>query len=395
MMFIFIHVIVIVTSAIIFGNILERLGQPNIIGELLGGIIVGPLALLIFSIPLEGNSLLEYWNPDLIEREISILIDIGMVMVMLIAGLGTELEELVASSRYSVLTAMGGVGLPFFLGFLTGRLFHYEVMTSLFLGTSLSITAVAVSAKSLYDLNLLRTRVGTTIMGAAVIDDILGILILSILLNIIEHAALPSFTNLIFIFSKSILFLLISGFIGLKIVPRILGRLRLSKEFRLGSILLIVLTYSVAARMSGLHEIIGAFVAGLILRKTLSSSEIDELVTWGFGFFGPLFFGWIGFVVRFHPLLHIICYVVIIMACIGKIVGCFIGSRLSGLTGKEALSVGVGMNGRGAVELVLAGVGLEYGVITQDLFSIIVVMAFITTILTPIGLKATTKGYSE
>jgi len=392
-MFVFIHVIVIVTSAIIFGNLLERLGQPNIIGELLGGIIVGPVALLIFSIPLEGNSLLEYWNPDLIEKEISILIDIGMVMVMLIAGLGTELEELVASSRYSALTALGGVGLPFFLGFLTGRLFHYEVMTSLFLGTSLSITAVAVSAKSLYDLNLLRTRVGTTIMGAAVIDDILGILILSILLNILEHAELPSFTNLVFIFSKSILFLVISGIIGLRVVPYILSRLRLSKEFRLGSILLIVLTYAVAARVSGLHEIIGAFVAGLILRKTLSTSEIDELVTWGFGFFGPLFFGWIGFVVRFHPLLHIFCYIVIIMACTGKIVGCFIGSKLSGLTRKEALSVGVGMNGRGAVELVLAGVGLEYGVITQDLFSIVVVMAFITTILTPIGLKSTTKGY--
>jgi Kef-type K+ transport system membrane component KefB len=391
-MLVFIHVIVIVTSAIIFGNILERLGQPNIIGELLGGIIVGPIALLIFSIPFENHALLEYWNPDLIEREISILIDIGMVMVMLIAGLGTELEELVASSRYSALTAVGGVGLPFLLGFLTGRLFHYEVMTSLFLGASLSITAVAVSAKSLYDLNLLRTRIGTTIMGAAVIDDILGILILSILLNIIKHAELPSVANLFFIFSKSILFLIISGFIGLRIIPRILRRLRLSKEFRLGSILLIVLTYAVAARISGLHEIIGAFVAGLVLKKTLSSSEIDELVSWGFGFFGPLFFGWIGFVVRFHPLLQIVCYVVIVMACIGKIVGCFAGSRISGLTNREAFSVGVGMNGRGAVELVLAGVGLEYGIITHDLFSIIVVMAFITTILTPIGLKSITRG---
>jgi len=394
-MLVFIHVIVIVTAAIIFGNLLERVGQPNIIGELLGGIVVGPIALLIFSIPFHDHSFLEYWNPDLIEQEITILIDIGMVMVMLIAGLGTELEELVASSRYSVLTAIGGVVLPFFLGFFTGRLFEYEIMTSLFLGASLSITAVAVSAKSLYDLNLLRTRIGTTIMGAAVIDDILGILILSVLLNIIEHAELPSLANLLFIFSKSILFLLISGIIGLRVIPRILSRLRLSKEFRLGSILLIVLTYAVAAKVSGLHEIIGAFVAGLILRKTLSSSEIDELVTWGFGFFGPLFFGWIGFVVRFNPLLHIISYVVILMACIGKILGCFVGSKLSGLTRKEAFSVGVGMNGRGAVELVLAGVGLEYGVITHDLFSIIVVMAFITTVVTPLGLKWSTKGYTQ
>jgi Kef-type K+ transport system membrane component KefB len=394
-MLVFIHVIVIVTAAIIFGNLFERLGQPNIIGELLGGIIVGPIALLFFSLTFGGHPLLEYWNPNIIEKEITILIDIGMVMVMLIAGLGTELEELVKSSKYSFLTAAGGVVLPFFLGYSTGKLFHYETMTSMFLGASLSITAVAVSAKSLYDLGLLRTRMGMTIMGAAVIDDILGILILSVLLNIIEHAQLPSFVNLLFIFSKSIAFLLISGAVGLRIVPKILSRLRLTKEFRLGSILLIVLTYAVAARMSGLHEIIGAFMAGLILRKTLTNIEVDELVTWGFGFFGPLFFGWIGFVVRLHPLLNIFCYVVIITACIGKIVGCFAGGWLSGLTKKEALSVGVGMNGRGAVELVLAGVGLEYGVITQDLFSIIVVMAFITTILTPIGLKITTRGREE
>ncbi len=390
-MLIFIHVIVIVTSAIIFGNILERLGQPNIIGELLGGIIVGPVALVIFSLSFEGHPLLEYWNPSIIEGEIMVLIDIGMVMVMLIAGLGTELEDLVASSRYSIATALGGVALPFLLGYYTGRLFHYEAMTSLFLGASLSITAVAVSAKSLYDLDLLRTRMGTTIMGAAVIDDILGILILSVLLNIIEHAEVPSLVNLILIFSKSFAFLLISGAVGLRIVPRILGRLRLTKEFKLGSILLIVLSYAVAARLSGLHEIIGAFVAGLILRKILTNAEVDELVTWGFGFFGPLFFGWIGFVVRLHPLLNIFCYVVIMIACIGKVVGCSFGAFISGLTKKEALSVGVGMNGRGAVELVLAGVGLEYGIITQDLFSIVVVMAFITTILTPIGLKVTTR----
>ena len=355
---------------------------------------MGPVALLIFSLSFEGHPLLEYWNPQIIEKEITILIDIGMVMVMLIAGLGTELEELVKSSKYSLLTAIGGVVLPFFLGYFTGRLFHYETITSMFLGASLSITAVAVSAKSLYDLELLRTRMGMTIMGAAVIDDILGILILSVLLNIIEHAQLPSFINLMFIFSKSVAFLLISGAVGLYLVPKILGRLRLTKEFRLGSILLIVLTYAVAARISGLHEIIGAFVAGLILKKTLTSSEVDELVTWGFGFFGPLFFGWIGFVVRLHPLLNVFCYVVIIAACIGKIVGCSLGARISGLSRGESLSVGVGMNGRGAVELVLAGVGLEYGVITHDLFSIIVVMAFVTTILTPIGLKMMARNIS-
>jgi Kef-type K+ transport system membrane component KefB len=394
-MLVFIHVIVIVTAAIICGNLMERLGQPNIIGELLGGILVGPVALVLFSIPFEGHPLLEYWNPTMIEKEITILIDIGMVMVMLIAGLGTELEELIRSSRYSFTTAVGGVIFPFLLGYGIGRLFHYEWITCLFLGASLSITAVAVSAKSLYDLNLLRTRMGATIMGAAVIDDVIGILILSVLLNIVKHAELPSLMNLVVIFSQSIAFLLISVAVGLHIVPRILNRLRLSKEFRLGSILLIVLTYAAAARIAGLHEIIGAFVAGLILRKSLTNAEVDELVTWGFGFFGPLFFGWIGFVVRLNPLLNIFCYAVIAVACVGKIVGCGLGGLISGLNRREALCVGVGMNGRGAVELVLAGVGLEYGVITHELFSIVVVMAFITTILTPIGLKMTTQTRRE
>jgi Kef-type K+ transport system membrane component KefB len=167
---------------------------------------------------------------------------------------------------------------------------------------------------------------GATIMGAAVIDDVIGILILSVLLNIVKHAELPSLMNLVVIFSQSIAFLLISVAVGLHIVPRILNRLRLSKEFRLGSILLIVLTYAAAARIAGLHEIIGAFVAGLILRKSLTNAEVDELVTWGFGFFGPLFFGWIGFVVRLNPLLNIFCYAVIAVACVGKIVGCGLGT---------------------------------------------------------------------
>lgn len=389
-MLVLIHVIIIITSAIIFGHLLERLGQPNIIGELLGGIVVGPIALLIIS-PFANHSVLEYWDTSLIEEQLAILIDIGMVMIMLIAGLGTELEELVASSKYSVITAIGGVALPFLLGYTTGRLFHYETMTSLFLGASLSITAVAVSAKSLYDLNLLRTRIGTTIMGAAVIDDIFGILILSVLLSVIEHAEFPSALSLFFIVTKSLAFLVMSGVIGLRVIPKIVRRLHLTKEFKLGSILLIVLTYAVAAKISGLHEIIGAFVAGLVLRKTLNEAEIDDLVTWGLGFFGPLFFGWIGFVVRLHPLLNIFCYVVIAAACIGKIVGCGLGGLVSGLTKRESLAVGVGMNGRGAVELVLAGVGLNYGIITQDLFSIVVLMAFVTTILTPIGLKYSGK----
>lgn len=388
-MLVLIHVIVIIASAIIFGHLLERLGQPNIIGELLGGIIVGPVALLVISVPFPNHPVLEYWDTHLIEEQLAILIDIGMVMIMLIAGLGTELEELMASSRYSFITAVGGVVLPFFSGYIAGRLFHYEIMTSMFLGASLSITAVAVSAKSLYDLNLLRTRIGTTIMGAAVVDDILGIIILSVLLSVIEHAELPSALSLFFIVAKPLAFLVVSAAAGLHIVPRILRRLHLTKEFKLGSILLIVLAYAVAAKISGLHEIIGAFVAGLVLRKTLNEAEIDELVTWGLGFFGPLFFGWVGFGVRLHPLLNIFCYVVIAAASIGKIVGCGLGGLVSGLTKKEALAVGVGMNGRGAVELVLAGVGLTYGIITQDLFSIIVVMAFITTILTPIGLKYT------
>ncbi|MGD2249237.1 MAG: cation:proton antiporter [Candidatus Methanofastidiosia archaeon] len=391
-MLVLIHIIVIITSAIICGHVMEKLNQPNIIGELLGGIIVGPVALLLASVVFPQHPFLEYWDPSHIEKQVSILVDIGMVMVMLIAGLGTELEELIKSGKFSATTALGGVVLPFLLGFYTGKLFNYDTLACLFLGASLSITAVAVVAKSLYDLKLLRSRIGTTIMGAAVIDDVIGVLILSILVSIIKHAELPSVLKLVIIIGKSLLFLGISGAVGLKVIPKVINKLHISKEFKLGSILMIVLTYSVLAHIAGLHEIIGAFVAGLILRKTLTDQEIGDLVTWGLGFFGPLFFGWIGFVVRLHPLLNIFCYVIIATACIGKIAGCGIGAYIGGLTKRESFAVGVGMNGRGAVELVLAGVGLEYGVITQDVFSIIVVMAFFTTIITPLGLKVTTSS---
>ena len=148
-----------------------------------------------------------------------------------------------------------------------------------------------------------------------------------------------------------------------------------------------MLIFSILARVCGLHEMIGAFIVGMLLKKILTEAEIDSLVTWGLGFFTPLFFGWIGFSVIFSSVFSVLMAVILSAAIIGKVLGCGIGARISGLSSRESMAVGIGMNGRGAVELVLAGVGLEFGIVQQDLFSIIVFMAFFTTLITPVVLK--------
>ena len=387
-MIVFIYVVAIFSSAMIFGEIAEKLNQPNIIGELFGGIVAGPIAHSIFSLLLSPeHPFFEYWKPEVIEGEIGILIDIGMVMVMLIAGLGTELEDITSSMKDSSLTALLGVCFPLLIGYFTGIFFGYSHITSFFLGASLSITAVAVSAKTLIDLKKLRSRIGITIMGAAIIDDILGLIILSVLLSII-HGETFSPVEVLKIVLKSAGFLYISVKLGSYLLPKILKqRLKYGKELRLGIVLFIILVFSILARLSGLHEMIGAFIVGMLLKKTLNDTEIDNLITWGLGFFVPLFFGWIGFSVTFSSVFSLLTFVVIMAAVAGKIIGCGMGALMSGLSPKESLAVGVGMNGRGAVELVLAGVGLEFGIIQQELFSVIVFMAFFTTITTPLILK--------
>ncbi len=384
----FVYVVAIFSFALIFGELAERYNQPNVIGELLGGIVAGPVAHTVCSLVLSPNhSFFEYWDPTVIEGEIRVLIDIGMVMVMLIAGLGTDLEDLVSSGRYSIPPAVLGVVVPMGIGYTIGIYFGYSQITALFIGASLSITAVAVSAKTLLDLKELQSRIGTTILGAAIIDDILGLIILSLLVSLIQGETFSSL-EILKILAKSIGFLYGSVKIGGYLLPRFLKyRTKFGKELRLGMILFAMLIFSILARICGLHEMIGAFIVGLLLKKVLTEAEIDNLVTWGLGFFTPLFFGWIGFSVTFSAVFSALMWVILAAAIIGKVFGCGLGARIGGLSSRESAAVGIGMNGRGAVELVLAGIGLEFGVIKQDLFSSIVFMAFFTTLLTPMLLK--------
>lgn len=388
-----IYVIVILVFATIFGEIAEHYHQPNILGQLLGGLIAGPIALSLFALILgAGHPMLKSWDVTAFEEQIRVLIDLGMIMVMLIAGLETDVEGLFKAGRYFITTAVGGVILPFAAGLGVGFAFDFPTITALFIGASLSITAVAVSAKTLLDLKQLRTRIGATVMGAAVIDDILGVMILAVLLSIIRYGRLPSFVSSLLILVKSLGFLIIGFWLGRRLSPYLFQKIHgMLRATRFGVILFVVLLYSLAAHFFGLHAMIGAYIAGLVLKGTLSYSDEEKLSAWGLGFFAPLFFGWIGFSVRFAGLLSLLALVVILVAVAGKLLGAGLGALVSGLSRREALGVGIAMNGRGAVELVLVSVGLEYGIISEPLFSIIVFMAFLTTIATPFGLKFVVK----
>lgn len=395
-------ILVVLIIARIFGEIAERLNQPSLIGELLAGIIFGPLLLLIathFNIPFLSII------PNALNTSefLKILAEFGIFFLMVIAGMELGLDEVMKTLKSSVLTALGGVILPFTLGYFIGTFFNMSFLESIFLGIALSITAIAVSARTLMEMGKLRTKVGTTIMGAAVIDDIIGLIMLTLLIGITEHTSL-SLTYLSVLFLKLLSFFIFVYIFYRFAIPLILN---LSQKMRTAESLLsfsiiIAITFGVVSEFVGLHFIIGAFFAGLAIKKGLLTTEVraevnNKLTALALGFFTPIFFVSLGLGMDFSSFsgASLLTIIIIAAAFFGKIFGAFTGSFSSGLNIKDSLRVGIGMNGRGAVELIIIGIGRKLGVISIELFSIIMLMTLVTTIVTPILLKLSFKDFKN
>jgi Kef-type K+ transport system membrane component KefB len=356
--------------------------QPPVIGELIAGFIFGPPVLGII-------------QPD---ETLHILSELGIFFLMFYAGLETDPFELKRLTKTSLIVAAGGFIIPFFISFGVCLLLSLSYIQAMFIGMALSITAIAVNARILKDMNLTRFRVTPVIMGASVIDDVLSLALFTIIIELATGGGSLIGTHLIILILKVAAFFGLSHVIGIIIYPN-LSKYFSSREAKGFTFALIMaLLFGVLAEMSGLHIILGAYMAGLFVREGIVGKELfqkinDRFVAITYGFMGPIFFVSLSFHIDFtilttHPLLLI---TLLLAAVVGKVAGAGGGALLGQMNKGEAMVIGAAMNGRGAVELIIASIGLELAIINDTYFSILVVIAFFTTMMAPVSLSLVCK----
>ena len=393
-------ILLVITRA--FGEIAVRLGQPALVGELLAGIALGvAIRFSPSSFPVMHA---------VSENEVfTAITDLGIFFLMLMTGLEMHPKEVAEKSKGAMLIALGGLIIPLLAGFSLGWIFlpqsNVRLAQVLFIGTALAITAVPVAAKVLMDLGKLRSTAGKMIVSAAIIDDILGLLLLAVLTAMIRTGEMPDISGLLWLAGQILLFMVIVTAIGLYILPRLerVFHHSMSEEFEFSILLVVAFGFALLAETLQMHFILGAFAAGLFFTKRTMDTDVFEGVQSRIsgittGFLAPVFFASIGLHLDVAAFTSIPLFlaVLIVAAVLCKLIGAGLPAYWIGLSGKDSLIVGIGMSGRGAVELIIADIALRAGLfshpdptpaIVANLFSAIVIMAVVTTLMTPIGLR--------
>jgi len=369
-----INLFVLYAAARLAGALFERLQQPAVVGELLAGVVVGPHALNLL---LRSPALTAFNN---------LFADLGIVFLLFVVGLQTEPASLWRVGRDALRVSVLGVSVSFGLGYLLMRAWHYPLLPSLFLATALSATSVAITARVLKDMRALGARVANVIVGAAVLDDVIGILVLTVVAAMAAGASVGS--NLLLLLLEAGAFVVLTIFLGRPAVHRLAPRMARADAARDPVFALAVtlcFAFSALAEVIGLAAIIGAFFAGIIFAETREAPRLRTSMEPIYELLVPIFFVLMGAQVNLHALgtgtLLGLGLLVAGAAALGKIGGCGLGALPMGRT--QALTVGVGMMPRGEVAVVVASVGLGRGIVSPDVYSIIVLMCVLTTIVTP------------
>jgi len=378
--------IIILLAAKVGGELFEKINQPAVLGELIFGIIIGNLALLsggVFSF----NHLVETEVIDILAR-------LGVMILLFQVGLESNIKDMMKVGISSFLVAIIGVVAPMILGYYVSSWIIPEAgfNTHLFIGATLTATSVGITARVLKDLGKLRTPEAKIILGAAVIDDVLGLIILSIVSGIIISGTI-SVASIATISLTSVVFLIGSIIIGLKTAPIIgnwVSRMRV-EGMKIVTAFLFLFVMAYLADMMGLATIVGAFAAGLVLDdvsfRNKREHHIEVLVKPLYCIFVPIFFVLMGIQVKLDAFLD----PKIILIALGITVASIVGKQACGLgvkcPGASKLTVGIGMISRGEVGLIFAGIGKELGVLDDSIFGAIVILVILTTLITPPLLK--------
>jgi monovalent cation:proton antiporter-2 (CPA2) family protein len=361
----------ILLASKIAGDISVRLGQPSVLGKLLVGIVLGP-------------SVLGLVNDTEILHEIS---QIGVILLMFIAGLETDLDEFKKTGKASGIVGATGVLVPLTLGYFAGIALGMSTMESVFLGLLLSATSVSISVQALKEMGKLKSREGATILGAAVIDDILVIIALAFVMSMAGGDV-----NLGMVILKKMAFFAIIIVLSWKLVPWVLKKFALFKvsESIISAALIICFLFAYFAEVSGVAAIIGSYIAGIAINVTKYKHEVFEKVeTISYSIFVPVFFTSIGVSAQFLGIGNQIVLIVVlsILAILTKLIGCAIGAKAAGFQWKSSMGIGAAMVSRGEVALIIAAIGLEAGLLAQEMFAVIVAVVLVTTIVTPPMMK--------
>ncbi|NJL04351.1 MAG: universal stress protein [Chloroflexaceae bacterium] len=393
-----IQLAVLLFTARVLGSIMSRLGQPSVLGEIMAGIVIGP-SLLSGLFPALGMWLIPQNAVQGYLLEQTALI--GAMFMLLFTGLEIDVGLIRRYARVAISTSAGGLFMPFSLGFVLATFFipdalladpEQRLVFSLFLATALAICALPVIAKVLLDLNALRRDIGQMVIASAMIDDLTAWTMLSIVVGMASGTAI-SVAGVATSVLSVVGFMVFSFTAGRWIVAKTLAfaqnRLQ-GRDVMLSMVVGLMFAWGSISHFLHIEAIIGAFVMGILLGQTPGVPEdvIHKLEGIALGVFAPIFFATAGLKVNvgllFEPQLILLTLVIIAVAMIGKISGAYLGARFLGRRDHwTALSFGVSLSARGAVEIIIATIGLSAGVLSQEVFSMIVVMAIVTSLVAP------------
>jgi Kef-type K+ transport system membrane component KefB len=379
----------LIIAARMFGEFFRKFKMPLVVGELIAGIFLGPSLVGNYA---PGISEILYTHNTYASIALSGIINISIIMLLFVAGMELNLSLIRQQGKAALSTSVLSLIIPLGLGFVTayygyeyyGRNSTDKVAFSLFMGTAMAISALPVIARTLIDLNLFKTKIGSIIITAAMFNDLIGWVLFSMIMGMLKGSANHSvLLTLLYTIAYAILMLTVVRILINKSLPWAEKNFTWPGGFLSLSLGLAFLG-AAFTEFIGLHAIFGAFIIGITIGDSVHVTEkmkdiVNQFVT---NIFAPLFFISIGFKVNFLDHFNLqITIIILVLAFIGKIFGGYFGAKIGGLGNKESLAIGFGMNARGAMEIILATLALQANLIGEEVFVAIVIMAVITSIV--------------
>ncbi|MFY8261041.1 cation:proton antiporter [Clostridium perfringens] len=377
----------ILISTKLFGLITKKIRMPQVVGALVAGVVLGPAFLNVLS------------ETEFIQN----LAELGVIVLMFTAGLETDINQLKKTGKASFIIAVLGVIIPLVGGFFIASIFNKgndvnTILQNVFIGIILTATSVSITVETLKEMGKLNTRAGNAILGAAIIDDILGIIALTITTSLAD----PSI-NVIIVLIKIVMFFIFAGFAGylfhwafIKLDEKYQRDLR---RFVIIAFVFCLLLSFCAEEFFGVADITGAFIAGLVISDSNRSKYLNSrFETLSYMLLSPIFFASIGIKVQLTAMtktIFIFAILLLIVAILSKVFGCALGAKLCRYSNREAIQIGTGMISRGEVALIVANKGIAMGLMLPEFLAPVVIVVVVTTIVTPILLKVVFNNKSK
>ncbi|MFL0194068.1 cation:proton antiporter [Clostridium sp. WILCCON 0269] len=375
------NIVLILVFTKIGGIVSRKMKMPEVLGALVAGVVLGPVVL----------NIVHY------DDNIKLLSNLGVILLMFLAGLETNVEEFKQAGLSAFMIALGGIIFPLILGTLGVYMFFNNFWENVFVGVILTATSVSITAETLKELGKLNTRAGINILGAAVIDDILGLVLISVVLAVAQtsgsNTEISSVLSIVYVFVKIILFCVFS-IISVAHIPKCMNRfknyIKPGREFLTFSIAFAILIAYIA-EVLGIAAITGAYISGLIISSFMHREYLERNIkAISSGFLSLIFFASVGIEANLQGMNWRVIFITLVMfiiAVAGKIIGCSGAARLLKMSKSESIQIGTGMISRGEVAIITANIGLQKGIISEEIFLPTLIVVILTTIITPILLK--------